>query len=157
VKDKALIGAAGEHLVLSRLLSRGFLAAPAPRGTRKVDILVNFIDGGNPILVQVKSTLNTPRTGWPLSAKHEQVGGEDLFFCFVTLSSEHPAVFVVPSEIVAKHCRLSHQLWLDTPGKKGEVHNDSNMRQITNRDQNYGPREGWMDIYLEAWEQIGTP
>lgn len=121
MKDKALIGAAGEHLVLSRLLSRGFLAAPAPRGTRKVDILVNFIDGGNPILVQVKSTLNTPRTGWPLGAKHEQVEGEDLFFCFVTLSSAHPEVFVLPSATVASHCRLSHQLWLETPGKKGAV------------------------------------
>jgi hypothetical protein len=94
VKDIALIGAAGEHLVLSRLLSRGFLASPAPRGTRKVDILVNFIDGGNPILVQVKSTLNTPRTGWPLGTKHEQLEDEDLFFCFVTLSSAHPVVYV---------------------------------------------------------------
>ena len=34
-KDKQLVGAAGEHLVLSRLLSRGLLASPAPRGTRK--------------------------------------------------------------------------------------------------------------------------
>jgi hypothetical protein len=29
-KDKNLIGAAGEHLVLSRLLSKGMLAAQAP-------------------------------------------------------------------------------------------------------------------------------
>jgi len=47
-QDKSLIGAAGEHLVLSRLLANGFLAAQAPRGTREVDILVNGIDGGEP-------------------------------------------------------------------------------------------------------------
>ena len=47
-QDKSLIGAAGEHLVLSRLLANGFPAAQAPRGTRKVDILVNVIDGGEP-------------------------------------------------------------------------------------------------------------
>jgi hypothetical protein len=43
--DTSLTGAAGEHLVLSRLLSRGVLAAQAPRGARKADILVNFLDG----------------------------------------------------------------------------------------------------------------
>lgn len=53
--DTSLTGAAGEHLVLSRLLSKGFLAAQAPRGARKVDILVNFIDGGEPFLIQVKA------------------------------------------------------------------------------------------------------
>ena len=46
--DTSLTGAAGEHLVLSRLLSRGVLAAQAPRGARKADILVNFLDGGTP-------------------------------------------------------------------------------------------------------------
>jgi len=34
-KDKQLVGAAGEHLVLSRLLTRGYLVAQAPRGVRK--------------------------------------------------------------------------------------------------------------------------
>ena len=43
--DTQLTGAAGEHLVLSRLLSRGYLAAQAPRGTRKADVLVNFLEG----------------------------------------------------------------------------------------------------------------
>lgn len=157
MKDKALIGAAGEHLVLSRLLSRGFLAAPAPRGTRRVDILVNFVDGGNPILVQVKSTLKPPKTGWPLTAKYEEIRDEDLFFCFVSFSSKHPAVFVIPSQVVADHCKIGHRVWLETPGRDGQTHRDSNMRQITNRAQNYGPKEGWMDVYLEAWDQLGAP
>ena len=54
--DKNLIGAAGEHLVLSRLLVRGVLASQAPRNTRKADILVNPLDGGKPRLIQVKTT-----------------------------------------------------------------------------------------------------
>ena len=53
--DKQLVGAAGEHLVLSRLLSKGLLASQAPRGTRKADILVNPLDGGRPVLIQVKT------------------------------------------------------------------------------------------------------
>lgn len=62
--DSGLTGAAGEHLVLSRLLSRGFLAAQAPRGTRKADILVNFLDGGRPCLIQVKARQYGSDGGW---------------------------------------------------------------------------------------------
>ena len=54
-KDKTLVGAAGEHLVLSRLLSRGLLASQAPRGARKADVLLNPLDGGTPRLIQVKT------------------------------------------------------------------------------------------------------
>lgn len=155
MKDKALIGSAGEHLVLSRLLSRGYLAAPAPRSARRVDVLVNFIDGGAPFLVQVKATLNSARTGWPLSAKHEDVGEEDLLFCFVTFHPEHPDVYVLPSARVARHCKESHATWLASPGRKGQPHKDSNLRRLTNGPQNYGPAEGWMDEYLEAWHLFG--
>ena len=45
IKDKNLFGAAGEHLVLSRLLSKGIFAAQAPRGARKADVSVNHLDG----------------------------------------------------------------------------------------------------------------
>ncbi len=45
--DKTLIGAAGEHLVLSRLLEQGVLASQAPRGTRKADIDSSQIYNGN--------------------------------------------------------------------------------------------------------------
>jgi len=38
--DTTLTGAAGGHFVLSWLLQRGILAAPAQRGTATVDIVV---------------------------------------------------------------------------------------------------------------------
>lgn len=43
--DTTLTGAAGEHLVLSRLLQRGLVASQAPEGVRLVDILVNSLEG----------------------------------------------------------------------------------------------------------------
>jgi hypothetical protein len=87
--DKTLIGAAGEHLVLSRLLERGILASQAPRGTRKADILVNPLDGGLPQLIQVKATLFTgARSKWHMKAKHEEISEKDMFYCFVSLNSE---------------------------------------------------------------------
>ena len=56
-RDKSLVGAAGEHLVLSRLLSRELLASQAPRGTRKADVLVNPLDGGKPRSLVFKQIL----------------------------------------------------------------------------------------------------
>lgn len=40
-RDHAVIGAVGEQLVLSRLLSRGILAAKVPDGTSVVDLVVH--------------------------------------------------------------------------------------------------------------------
>ncbi len=155
--DKNLIGAAGEHLVLSRLLERGVLASQAPRGTRKVDILVNPLDGGQPKLIQVKATLATgARLKWHMKAKHEDLVDKDMFYCFVSLDGERSEVYVIPSRQVAKAVKTSHQVWLETPGKKGQAHNDSEMRWITSSYPFVVPgfKDGWMEKYLENWEQF---
>ena len=78
--DTQLVGAAGEHLVLSRLLARGILAAQAPRGTRKADILVNHFDGKAPCLIQVKTRSGKGADGgWHMKAKHEDIKDKDMF------------------------------------------------------------------------------
>ena len=155
--DKNLLGAAGEHLVLARLLERGVLASQAPRGTRKADILVNPLDTGHPILIQVKSTLDTgSRLKWHMKSKHEEILDNDIYYCFVSLASEKSKVYVIPANQVAKAVTRSHKIWLDTPGKKGQSHNDSEMRWITT-DYPFpvpGFKDGWMDKYLENWEQL---
>lgn len=156
-KDKSLVGAAGEHLVLSRLLSRDLLASQAPRGTRKADVLLNPLDGGKPRLIQVKTRSAVGKTlGWHMGLKHESISEKDLFYCFVNLDLLAPTVYVIPSRIVAKVVRNSHAEWLSLPGQKGQKHNDTEMRRIKN---DYGPnfksvKSGWMDKYLEAWELL---
>ena len=156
-KDKSLVGAAGEHLVLARLLSRDLLASQAPRGTRKADVLVNPLDGGKPRLIQVKTRSAVGKSlGWHMSLKHELIREKDLFYCFVNLDLINPSVYVIPSRIVAKVVRDSHAEWLSMPGQKGQKHNDTEMRRIKN---DYGPnfkkiKAGWMDKYLEKWELL---
>lgn len=150
--DTQLTGAAGEHLVLSRLLSRGFLAAQAPRGTRKADILVNFLDGGRPCLIQVKARQSGGALGWHMQEKHESQAEEDLFFCFVDFEPEQPRVFVLPSTVVSETIKLDHQTWLQTPGKDGKPHNDTKFRRL--RYDSLGKKEGWLDEYLERWDLI---
>jgi hypothetical protein len=156
--DKQLVGAAGEHLVLSRLLAQGLLASQAPRGTRKADILVNPLDGGKPRLIQVKTRTPVGKTlGWQMGVKHEVISEKDLFYCFVNLDLLTPSVWVIPSKLVAKTVTDAHAEWLATPGQKGQKHNHTDLRRIMN---DYGPKfktvkPGWMDKYLEAWDLLG--
>ena len=148
--DKALTGAAGEYLVLSRLLARGFLAAPAPRGTRKVDILVNFLDGGEPSLIQVKTS--TVGASWVMNQKHEAIDDDDLFYCFVELKPVESSVHVVPAHVVAKALTEGHAKWLATPGRDGREHRSTAMRQIRPNSPVMPPN--WMNAYLENWDQL---
>lgn len=151
--DTSLTGAAGEHLVLSRLLSRGVLAAQAPRGARKADVLVNFLDEARkPVLIQVKSRQYGSDGGWHMSEKHESQDQEDLYFCFVDFEPEFPTVHVIPAKVVSQVVKMDHEIWLATPGKKGQAHNPTPMRRI--RPAALGMGEGWMDQYLENWSQI---
>ena len=155
--DKNLIGASGEHLVLSRLLEQGILASQAPRGTRKADILVNPLDGGHPKLIQVKSTLFTgARLKWHMKDKHEDISEKDMFYCFVSLNGDKSQVYVIPASQVSKAVKTAHRIWLDTPGKQGQAHNDSEMRWITSEYPFTVPgfKNGWMEKYLENWAQL---
>jgi len=151
-EDKALVGAAGEHLVLSRLLSRKLLAAQAPRGTRKVDIIVNYIDGGNPKLVQVKTTMGSAKQGWWMGEKHETITDDDLFYCFVDFGITHGSVHIIPAAVVAETIRDDHATWLATPGKNGQQHGETSGRRM--RSKTFTKPEGWMDQYLEAWHLL---
>lgn len=154
-RDKALVGAAGEYLVLSRLLSRGILASQAPRGTRKADILVNFLDADTSCLIQVKTrSTKGGDFGWHMSKKHEDIKDRDLFYCFVDLSLEPAKIYVIPSKVVAETIKESHQKWLDTPGVKGQKHKTTELRRISPKMKLEHVPDNWLDKYSENWEQI---
>jgi hypothetical protein len=150
--DTQLTGAAGEHLVLSRLLSRGFLAAQAPRGTRKADILVNFLEGEGHCLIQVKSRQSGSDGGWHMKEKNESVADPELFYCLVDFQPSSPEVYVIPAAVVGSALRRDHEIWLSTPGKSGKPHNPTNMRRL--RPKMSGKAANWMDEFKERWDLI---
>ena len=156
-KDKQLVGAAGEHLVLSRLLARGILAAQAPRGARKADILVNHLDGRAPCLIQVKTRSgDKEKISWLLNAKNEFIVDFDIFYCLVDLGEDNPSVYVIPAKKIASILKEGHSKWLRTPGAKGQQRNDSNIRRLSaeySTNLKSAPK-GWMDKYLENWDLI---
>lgn len=155
--DRQLIGAAGEHLVLSRLLSRGLMASLSPRGVETADILVNPLDGRKPLLIQVKTRSGNDKSfKWSMTQKAENISEEHVFYCFVNLENLHPDVYVIPSTLVAKIVKQHHADWLKAPAKSGKSHKDSNIRTLQYSYKGKVPfaPEGWMDEYLENWDQF---
>lgn len=150
--DTTLTGAAGEHLVLSKLLYLGLVAAQAPEGVRSVDILVSPNLGNTQKLIQVKSRRSGSDGGWHMSQKHEDDRNPNLFYCFVDFEPEKPNVYVIPSIIVADAIRNDHALWLGTPGVRGQKRRDTAMRRL--RPKMASMKQSWIEQYLERWELI---
>jgi hypothetical protein len=133
-KTTTLVGAAGEYLVLSRLCLHGFIAAPAPKGVPNADVLVTDVSGSRLYAVQVKTrTFDGGDRGWHMGKKHEEIISETLLYCFVDFAdgpTNAAVIYVVPSKVVATVLREMHQVWLANPGKRGQKHNDNDMRRF---------------------------
>lgn len=163
ISQSTLTGAAGEHFVLCQLLRRGLIAALAPKGVPNADIIVTDIDGNRQCAIQVKTRRRGSDKGWHMSEKHEGIVSHHLFYCFVDMEEEKslPITYIVPSAVVASVLKESHQLWLDTPGLKGQAHNNSNIRRLRpdylkgrtlSEDIKQRLGAGWMEQYRENWD-----
>lgn len=166
--QSSLIGASGEYYVMYRLLRRGFLAALAPQGAPNADIIATSVTGEKTAVIQVKTRRDLGRDGgWHMHARHEGVVSEQLFYCFVDLTGDEvglPAVFVIPSAVVARTLRETHGIWLASVGRNGRAHQPTDMRRLlpdysrtlflSDSDAvSYGPH--WMDTYRENWHVLG--
>lgn len=165
VKSSSLTGAAGEHLVMSRLLSRGYIAALAPQGVLNFDLVVTSVDGAQLCALQVKTRWDKGGDpGWHMQEKHESIIGDRIFYAFVDLrkdASQAADVYVVPSATVADAVRRSYAAWLSGAGKKGQSRNETKFRRISfDYRRMCGPdfdlRAGWLDQYRENWGQIAA-
>lgn len=154
-----LLGAAGEHYVMSQFLRHGLISALAPIGVPNADLIVTDDKGNKLCAIQVKTRANSGADGgWHMSTKHEVIQSESLLYAFVdfTVPQDHaPVCYIVPSSEVAKAVRESHALWLSKPGKKGQIRNNSDLRRfLPNYDkigEELGRPSGWLDRYKNAW------
>ena len=71
----AQVKAVGEHYVVARLLSLGFIVGLAPENTRNVDIIAMSEDGKRNIQIQVKTRTigRSSDEGWHMQEKHEDI------------------------------------------------------------------------------------
>jgi len=82
-----------------------------------------------------------------LNKKHESDIATNLFFVFIRLNDlRAPEYYVVPRKAVAEYARCNHQRWLDTPGRKGQKHQDTPMRKFADPEDNYLDRWGLLGL-----------
>jgi hypothetical protein len=165
--QSTLLGAAGEHYVLSQLLRRNYIAALAPQGVPNADIVITDIQANRLFAIQVKSRRDIGSDkGWHMKAKHERIRSAFIFYCFVDFGSSldsRTVTHIVPSAVVARVLAESHSTWLKTPGKKNQPHKDSVMRRFKpDYTDTFGPGHakygpGWLSQYREAWGLFGAP
>ena len=141
-----LSGVAGEYFVAAELSRRGYIASITLRNSKGVDVLCSSANATKSVGIQVK-TSKYSESKWLLNKKSEDYYANNLFYVFVKLNynQKSPDYFIVPSKVVATATREGHKKWLDTPGKKGQKHNDSSMRV-------FGDKEG---EYCGRWELLG--
>lgn len=158
-----LLGAAGEHHVMSQLLRRGYIAALAPQGAPNSDIVVTNLDGDKLCTIQVKSRRDIGSDGgWHMKAKHEDIHSDYLFYCFVNFGKDElhsPETYIIPSKVVAHVVREDHKAWLSTPGRNGQQRKDGPMRRLKpDYSKTLGDKtkfkKGWLDKYHDAWELL---
>jgi hypothetical protein len=133
-----LIGISGEYFVAAELSRRGFIASLTIRNTEGFDILVTNKKSSKTITIQVK-TNQKYRKYWILNKKSEKLIAKNFFYILVNLNTinNYPEFHIVPSKVIANYIRKQHRIWLNTPGKKGKPHKDSDMRTFSDFKNKY--------------------
>ena len=138
------IGNSGEYFVAAELERRGYTAAVPMSNTKDFDILAINRTTYKQIAIQVKTTKYKQKK-WKLNPKCEQLKGQNIKYVLVSLNEmEQPEYHIVPSEYLAETVYNSYREWLNTPGIKGQQHNDNQLREF--RDSN--------DTFLDRWDLL---
>ena len=138
-------GVAGEYLCAGELSRRGYIATLTLKNSKGVDVLVSNADASKTVVIQVKTSYGNS-TKWVLGHKSEDFYKDNLFYVFVNLNfGNSPDYFIVPSKVVADTIKKYYKDWLNTPGRKGQKHNENPMRTFIDKEKQY----------LGKWELLG--
>ena len=155
-RDKNSRGAASQFFVAGELCRRGLVAVVTMGNTPNTDILCSNREGTRFIHIQVNTYLPGNKTV-SVGRKAEKDYGGNFVWVLAGIpkagSPEPLEYFIIPSLEVSKNVREAHNKWMQTPGKNGQPHNDSNVRII-----DLPPRQssaGWrIDQYKNNWAII---
>jgi hypothetical protein len=144
--DNTLLGEAAEHLVLSRLLIRGYVATQGPRGVKSYDLFVTSGIGTH-FVIQVKGNRKGLKVGWIVGRPES-----GYFYALVDYSDESaPVVYVLPSEVVRSAVDAEGEVIRRRTGREPD-----NLRKIRDpwrlRPSEY--EDGWLAQYREAWSLL---
>jgi len=156
IKEKSTRGNASQFFIAGELCRRGYSAVVTLGNTPNTDILCSNIDGTRFVHIQVKTFIPGNRT-CSVGKKAEKSYGDNFFWILGGIPQPNSEMafqyFVIPSLVMSKNIKESHNQWLETPGMNGRQHEESSIRTIT-----LPPRKcfnGWnVEEYENRWDLI---
>lgn len=132
-KEKVTRGNASQFFVAGELCRRGYSAVVTLGNTPNTDILCSNIEGTKFVHIQVK-TFVPGSSSCSVGLKAENYFGDNFFWVLAGIplpeSNKNLIYYIIPSKIMTERIKEGHQIWLKTPGKYGNKHNDTTMRTI---------------------------
>lgn len=155
-ENKTSRGSSAQFFVAGELCRRNLVAVVTMGNTPNTDILCSNSEGTKFLHIQVKTFRPTDK-GVTVGVKAEKDYGATFFWVLAGIplanSNEDFMFYIIPSKDMAKNVKEQHEIWLATPGKKGQAHNETSMRTI-----NLPPKEnlnGWnLEKYKNNWKLI---
>lgn len=149
-------GNASQFFVAGELCRRGYAAVVTMGNTPNTDVLCSNAEGTRFVHIQVK-TYRPGNATCTVGIKATKSFGENFFWVLSGLpkpgTNAAHEYFVIPAAEMAKHVSVAHLQWLETPGKKGQVHKDNKVRVV-----NLPPSKslsGWdISPYRNRWGLI---
>jgi len=155
-KEKITRGNASQFFIAGELCRRGYSAVVTLGNTPNTDILCSNIEGTKFVHIQVKTFIPGYRT-CSVGKKAEKCFGENFFWILGGIpepeSKSSFEYYIIPSKEMSEHIVEGHNKWLGQKGKKGQNHNDSNVRTILLPPHK---SDGFWDIseFKERWDLI---
>ncbi|NIQ82346.1 MAG: hypothetical protein GTN93_30575 [Anaerolineae bacterium] len=156
--EGTLIGNAAEYYVVAELLSRGIIAALAPRNAPDVDILAAQRNARKTVRIRVKSK-SEPHNDWQWVIKKDGTILRNIFesgdfVILVNLKGEcqRPDFYIVPTASVDCWLRETFDKWVAAPGKNGRPHDPTNKK----RHLTYSHYKEQLAEFKEDWDSLWT-
>jgi hypothetical protein len=155
-KEKSTRGNASQFFVAGELCRRGYCAVVTLGNTPNTDILCSNRAGTRFVHIQVKTFVPGNRT-CTVGLKAEKTFGENFFWVLGGIpkpeSSADFEYYIIPASIMAMNVVDAHQLWLKSPGAKGQERKDNPVR--TAPLPPYKSFSGWdISDYRDRWDLI---
>lgn len=126
-------GNASQFFVAAELCRRGYSAVVTLGNTPNTDILCSNLEGTKFVHIQVK-TYVPGNSSCSVGMKATKFFGDNFFWILAgipqpgsTVSNEY---YIIPNRVMVDNEPKYHRLWLETPGKNGQAHNDTTMRVV---------------------------
>jgi len=155
-RDKTYRGNASQFFVAGELCRRGLIAVVTLGNTPNIDILCSNSEGTKFVHIQVKTFIPGRKT-CSVGMKAEKYFGDNFFWILGGIpepgTSHGFEYYIIPAKEMSTQIKDAHDLWLNTPGAKGQKRNDSKVRMV-----HIPPscsKTGWnISEYRDRWDLV---